>query len=200
MARVISVALSGVESSFEFKSIDRAALYGKRRRIALDALEQPCSRASILEDGSMVLKSGMTGQGYFLSDGTFLKQGELQGFDTTGKPLEKVPSTLGVTQELIGPVEPSKVLDMRIASIYLLDAESIHENLSASLDRGDIYEFMFNYREDYQAETGVLLRNKSGTFALIGAPLEYEWSEFNVVSELPATDEDSDDDLDFEMF
>lgn len=200
MARVISVALGGVESSFEFKSIDRAALYGKRRRIALDALEQPCSRANILEDGSMVLKSGMTGQGYFLADGTFLKQGELQGFDTTGKPLEKVPSTLGVTQELMGPVEPSKVLDMRIASIYLLDADSIHEDLSASLDRGDIYEFMFNYREDYQTETGILLRNKSDTFALIGAPLEYEWSEFNVVSELPATDEDSDDDLDFEMF
>jgi len=74
MARVVSVALNGFESSFEFKSIDRTALYGRQRRIALDALEQPCSRASILEDGSMVLKSGMTGQGHFLSDGTFLKK------------------------------------------------------------------------------------------------------------------------------
>lgn len=200
MARVISVGLQGVESTFEFKSVDRAALYGKRRRIALDTNGQPCGRASILDDGSMLLKSGMTGQGYFLADGSFLKQSELEGFDVTGKPLEKVPSTLGVVQELIGPVDPTRVLDMRVTTIYVLISESIDEALSASLDRGDIYEFAFNFREDYQGETGLLLRNKSDTFALIGLPVSYEWSELNIVLELPAIDEDTDDDLDFEMF
>ena len=200
MARNLSVELHGVESSFEFKSVDRAALYGKRRRIALDANGQPCGRASILDDGSMLLKSGMTGQGYFLADGSFLKQSELEGFDVTGKPLEKVPSTLGVVQELIGPIDPTRVLDMRVTTIYVLISESIDEALSASLDRGDIYEFAFNFREDYQGETGLLLRNKSDTFALIGLPVSYEWSELNIVLELPAIDEDTDDDLDFEMF
>lgn len=200
MARNICVALNGIESTFEFKSVDRAALYGKRRRIALDANGQPCGRASILDDGSMILKSGMTGQGYFLSDGSFLKQGELEGFDDKGNPLEKVSSTLGVSQELTGPVDPARVLDMRISSIYALDSDAIDEHLATSLDGGDIYEFRFNYREDYQAETGLLLRNKSGTFALIGLPVTYEWSELNIVSELPAIDEDTDDDLDFEMF
>lgn len=72
MARVISVGLEGVESSFGFKVVDRAALYGRRRRVALDRDGQTCSRASLLEDGSLLLRSGMTGQGYFLPDGTFL--------------------------------------------------------------------------------------------------------------------------------
>lgn len=200
MGRVISVGLQGVESTFEFKSVDRAALYGKRRRIALDSNGQQCARGSILDDGSMLLKSGMTGQGYFLSDGTFFKQSELEGFDADGNPLEKVPSTLGLVQELVGPVSPTRVLEMRVASIYVLGSDSIDEVLSASLDQGDIYEFAFNYREDYQGETGLLLRNKSDTFALIGLPVSYEWSELNVVLELPAIDEDTDDDLDFEMF
>ena len=194
------MGLQGVESTFEFKSVDRSALYGKRRRIALDANGQQCARGSILDDGSMLLKSGMTSQGYFLSDGTFFKQSELEGFDANGNALEKVPSTLGLLQELVGPVSPTRVLEMRVSSIYVLESDSIDEVLSASLDQGDIYEFAFNYREDYQGETGLLLRNKSDTFALIGLPVSYEWSELNVVLELPAIDEDTDDDLDFEMF
>ena len=36
MAKNIIVSLDGEESSFGFKAVDRASLYGKRRRIALD--------------------------------------------------------------------------------------------------------------------------------------------------------------------
>ena len=66
MAKNIIVSLDGEESSFGFKAVDRASLYGKRRRIALDKDGNPCTRGSLLEDGSLLLKSGMSGQGYFL--------------------------------------------------------------------------------------------------------------------------------------
>ena len=36
MARVIAVSLEGVESTFGFASVDRSALYGRRRRVPLD--------------------------------------------------------------------------------------------------------------------------------------------------------------------
>ena len=199
MARTIAVALAGKESSFAFKAVERSALYGKRRRVALDANGQPCGRASLLEDGSLILKSGMTGQGYFLDDGSFMKQTDLEGFDASGTPLAKVPSTLGVAQELVGPVDPSVVLDLRVATIYALEPESIDTALKEQLDAGNIYQFAFNFREDYQAETGILLGNENGMFALIGEPVSYQWSALNIVSELPSVDEDTDDDLDFEM-
>jgi hypothetical protein len=200
MARVISVSLDGVESSFGFKAVDRSALYGKRRRVALDRSGEPCSRASLLQDGSMLLRSGMTGQGYFLSDGTFLKQSDLEGFDAEGRPLEKVPSTLGVPQPLEGPLDPSAVLDLRVETVYALDADTVSDDLLARLDAGGVYRFSFNFRDDYRAETAILLANDSGVFALIGIPVAYEWSELRAVAELPAVDDDSDDDLDFEMF
>lgn len=199
MARTIAVALAGKESSFAFKAVERSALYGKRRRVALDSSGQPCGRASLLEDGSLILKSGMTGQGYFLADGSFMKQTDLEGFDVSGTPLPKVPSTLGVAQELVGPVDPSVVLDLRVATIYALEPESIDTALKEQLDAGNIYQFAFNFREDYQAETGILLGNENGMFALIGEPVSYQWSALNIVSELPSVDEDTDDDLDFEM-
>ena len=200
MARVISVSLDGVESSFGFKAVDRSALYGKRRRVALDRSGEPCSRASLLQDGSMLLRSGMTGQGYFLSDGTFLKQSDLEGFDAEGSPLEKVASTLGVPQPLEGPLDPSAVLDLRVETVYALDADTVSDDLLARLDAGGVYRFSFNFRDDYRAETAILLANDSGVFALIGIPVAYEWSELRAVAELPAVDDDSDDDLDFEMF
>lgn len=200
MARVISVSLDGVESSFGFKAVDRSALYGKRRRVALDRSGEPCSRASLLQDGSMLLRSGMTGQGYFLSDGTFLKQSDLEGFDAGGRPLEKVASTLGVPQPLEGPLDPSAVLNLRVETVYALDADTVSDDLLARLDAGGVYRFSFNFRDDYRAETAILLANDSGVFALIGIPVAYEWSELRAVAELPAVDDDSDDDLDFEMF
>lgn len=148
----------------------------------------------------MILRSGMTGQGYFLPDGTFMKQAELEGYDTDGKPLDKAPSTLGVPQDLEGPVTPQDVLNLRVQSIYALAPETIDESLKEQLQSGSVYRFTFNFREDYRAETAVLLANDNGFFALVGQPVDYEWSRLETVSELPASDIDSDDDdLDFDF-
>jgi hypothetical protein len=142
----------------------------------------------------------MTAQGYFTSDGKSYKQADLVAFDASGKPLEKVPSTLGVAQKLSGPLPAETVLDLRVDSIYLLEAAQLGDKLSKSLAAGEIYGFSFNYRDDYSAESGVLLGNENGFFALIGKPVEWEWSSLGAVADLPASDADADEELDFEMF
>ena len=200
MAKSIVVSFNGSESSFGFKAVDRNALYGKRRRVPLAAVGGPCTRASLLEDGSLLHKSGMTGQAYFLPDGTALKQSELEAFDPDGAPLQKVASTLGVTQELHGPVSAQEVLDLRVKTIYALLPEEVSPDLRESVSSGDIYKFSFNFRDDYHAETGFLLSNETGIYAIIGDPVSYDWSKLELVADLPAVDQDEDDDLDFEMF
>jgi hypothetical protein len=145
MAKNIIVSLNGEESSFGFKAVDRASLYGKRRRIALDKDGNPCTRGSLLEDGSLLLKSGMSGQGYFLDDGTFLKQSDLEGFDINWNPLTKTPSTLGEVQKLEGPVNPNDVLDLRVKTVYSLDPENFSAKLKTSLDEGNIFKFTFRH-------------------------------------------------------
>jgi hypothetical protein len=200
MARNLVLALGDEQSEFSIKPLNRADIYGKRKRVALDADGQVCSRASLLDDGSLLLKSGMTAQGYFTSDGKSYKQADLAAFDASGKPLEKVPSTLGVAQKLSGPLPAETVLDLRVDSIYLLEAAQLGDKLSKSLAAGEIYGFSFNYRDDYSAESGVLLGNENGFFALIGKPVEWEWSSLGAVADLPASDADADEELDFEMF
>ena len=199
MAKNIIVSLDGEESSFGFKAVDRASLYGKRRRIALDKEGNPCTRGSLLEDGSLLLKSGMSGQGYFLEDGTFLKQSDLEGFDINWNPLTKAPSTLGEVQKLEGPVNPNDVLDLRVKTVYSLDPENFSAKLKTSLDEGNIFKFTFNYREDYHAETAFLMSNENGVFALIGDPVDYNWLSLNVVPVINDIEIDDAEELDFEM-
>lgn len=202
MAKTINVAWDGQEAVFGFTAVDRTALYGKRRRIAFDESGEPCSRASLLVDGSLILKSGMTGQGYFLPDGRWVAQGDLEGINPDGSAAELAPSTLGATVSLEGPVSPEQVLDMKVATVYLLDPETLPDGLRASLESGDCFTFPFNFRADYRAETGVLLANSEGIWALIGNPVSCEWSELGrTVDAVADADGDDDaDDLDFEMF
>jgi hypothetical protein len=200
MSRNIVVTLDGEESSFDFKAIDRAAIYGKRRRVALDRDGQVCTRASLTEDGSVLIKSGMTGQAYFDETGQAFKLADLVAYDGDGNALTKVGSTLGVSQQLTGPIDPSDLLDTRIGSVYLLSSEVLAAGLESRLKAGDVFSFPFNYREDYSAEKAFLLANDNGVFALVGVPVEHEWASLEVLAELPAADDESDDDLDFEMF
>jgi hypothetical protein len=200
MARNIVVTLDGEESSFDFKAIDRAAIYGKRRRVALDRDGEACTRASLTEDGSVLIKSGMTGQAYFDEAGQTYKLAELVAYDADGKALTKVGSTLGVSQQLTGPVDPSELLDTRVGTVYLLSSEVLAPGLESQLKAGDVFSFPFNYRDDYSAERAFLLANDNGMFALVGVPVEHEWASLEVLAELPAADDESDDDLDFEMF
>ena len=200
MAATINVSLDGQVAVFTFSPVDRAALYGRRRRIALDEAGSLCSRASLLGDGSLLLQSGMTAQGYFLPDGVWVAQGELEAIQADGSPAERIPSTLGHTQELT-EITPDDLLDLHVHNVYLLEPESMTESLEDSLRAGRIFSFPFNFRADYTSETAVLLGNDEGTWVLIGYPLVPEWQELATVTSMTEiSDEDSDDDLDFEMF
>lgn len=199
MAKGLNLIFDGKESVFDLSSIDRADIYGKRRRIALDADGQPCVRVSMLPNGSLTLKSGMTGQGYFLSDGTYLKQAELEGFTVSGEKLDKTPSTLGNPTALIGPVDPQELLDLRVSSIYLLAAETLDNALKSALDKGSIFKFTFTYRDSYETSDAFIISNKEGIFMLSGTPNTYEWCSLDAISNLPPADDADDDDLDFDM-
>ena len=198
MAKNLAISLNGVESTFGISSIDRSDLYGKRRRVALDQAGEPCVRVSMTLDGSMVLKSGMTGQGYFLPSGEYLKQAQLEAYDADGRKLEKNPSSLNSVSKLEGPISPTELLDTKISSIYMLEPDALDNALKSSLDSGDIYSMYFSYRDSYTPDRAFLFANKNGYFMLAGEPVQHEWVTLATVSALPVADDDEDD-LDFDM-
>lgn len=199
MAKNLSFSFNGKDCVFAVESIDRSDLYGKRRRIQLDTKGNPCSRVSVTLDGSITLRPGMTGQGYFLPDGAYVKQAQLETYDINGKLLDKKPSSFSEVQKLEGPVPPEEILDTRISSVYSLDAVDLSDDLKAALDGGDIYTFLFNFRDSYLPEKAFLMSNKNGYFILSGSPAESSWVTLQTVAVMPVLDDEDSDDLDFEM-
>lgn len=200
MAKTINLNYGGETAVFAYKPIDRSVLYGKRRRIAFDLDGNECAKASLLADGSLLIRSGMTAQGYFTPDNTWVPQGELEAIRPDGSTPELLPATVGeeVPAEKVSAFE---ALNLRFDTTYLLEAEELPSTLKKELDQGSIFRFPFNPRADYEMETGILVANENGYFALIGQPVAYEYSSLaSVASVVDEAASDSSDDLDFEMF
>lgn len=197
MPRGIVVEFCGATSALPLQKIERTALYGVRRRIAVDAQDRPCTRAALTDDGAVLLRTGMTAQGWFTADGQQVESSEIGAVDQEGRALPLVPSTLDVRQPLV-EVAAHEVLDLSPTAVYALDAGGMDAALGAALSSGKVYRFPFNYRPDHRSETGYLVKNDAGVFAIVGVPAAAAWSERGAAP--PATSEDDDDGLDFEMF
>ena len=200
MAKTINLTYGAETAIFAYKPIDRAVLYGKRRRVAFDLNGKECAKASLLADGSLLIRSGITAQGYFTEDETWVPQSELEAINLDGTKPELFPATVGenVVAEKVSAVE---ALSLRFDTTYFLEPEELPGGLKKELDSGSIFKFPFNPRADYQVETGILVSNENGYFALIGQEVEYQYSALSsVVSVVDEAASDSSDDLDFEMF
>ena len=200
MAKTINVLFNGEKAVFTYKPIDRSDLYGRRRRVAFDTEGNECSKASLLSDGSLLLQSGMTAQGYFQNDGKWVPQSELSAITSDGKPLELYPSTVGIEVNL-EEVTPQEALSYSFSNTYLLEPDELSPRIQELLNSGKIFSFPFNAKEDYKVETGFLVGNDSAYFALIGNRVEYKVCTLaEIASVTDETSDSSSDDLDFEMF
>lgn len=199
MAKPVILNFNGESASFTPTKVDRTKIYGARKRIATDADGATCTKAALTSDGVLTIRSGMLAQGYFTPDGRMVQRSEMTGLGAAGNTVETKPSTLGVPQELSGPVEPAEVLDLQIQSVYFLTPDCVPAKLSDELKAGKIYKFPFNYMAGLETETAYLLSNDEGTFALTGKPQKTVWVDESTsfVPEAADTEEESED-LDFD--
>lgn len=199
MGRGLKVRYAQTVTEFALQKVERAALYGSKRRVAVDEDGRFCSRASLTDDGTALLRSGMTAQGYFDAAGNQVESDAISAVDAEGRAVTLIGSTLGVDQELEGPVDARELLDLSLTAVYRLTTTDFAEPLRDALAAGAIFRAPFNYRADFRSETAFLVRNEAGLFALVGVPAPARWCEPNAPP--PVDEDDADgDDLDFEMF
>lgn len=198
MSRELKVEWNGEIASFDHQRIERQQLYGAKRRLAVDADGNPCTRASMTLDGATVLRPGMTAQGWFTDEGEQVESSEVAAVDPAGKPIPAHPSTIGVAQPLHGPVAPTEVLDLAVQAVLALEPQSLPAKLKEELEAGKAYRFTYCYRPDPTPSTAYLVANAEGIFALVGMPTQCQWMSREQPAQEPvgATD---DDDLDFDM-
>jgi len=199
MAKPVILTHNDTASNFQLEKLERSKLYGSKRRIPVDVDGKPCVRAALTDDGEVLILSGMAAQGWFDDLGRQVEASEMEAQTPDGIALELVPSTLGVSQPLEGPVSPMEVLDLAVSSVYQLTADTIADELAASLASGEVWRFRFNYRSDFLAETAYLLANDAGIFALIGQPATAPYLQLNAIPPVEAAEGEDTEDVDFEM-
>ena len=197
MAKPVMVTYGGNTVSFSPTRVDRSKIYGARKRIPVDGAGRPCVRAALTADGAQLLASGMTSQGYFTDDDRWVARNEMVGVDADGSQVEIKPSTLGVPQLAVGPVDPLEIMDLEVESVFLLEPELTAGGLLDKLQGGEIYKFPFNYSAGLEIEAAYLVANDVGVFALVGKPVVERWVEEGETFVPPEVADDSDD-LDFE--
>jgi hypothetical protein len=198
MAKPVILRSSNKEYSFDSIKVDRAKLYGVRKRLPVDIKGIPCVKASLTSDGANLLLSGMTAQGYFNAKGFPVSRQEMVGLDANGNKVEQIPSTLGVSQDLKGPVSPSEILDLDVESIFCFEPIAADDDLLARLKSGEVFKFDFNYTAGLEMETAYLVANEEAIFAIVGKVAMQEWVEEATVYVPVEAEEMDDDDLDFE--
>jgi hypothetical protein len=201
MGRGIVVSFNGESSEFELTKIERDRLYGRKVRIVVDEKERQCQAALLTRDGSAVIPSGGVASLYVDDHFEVIERSELKVVDAEGNALALCKSTLGVEQPLKGPVDPARMLDFQVASVYLLTPARFCDALKAGLDKGDIFETAFNWRDDYSQETAFLLKSEASYFALVTHPVKLEFlaREAPVVAAGAGDEDEGDDELDFSM-
>lgn len=198
MARGFVVRLGEEESTFALSKIDRDKLYGRKDRLVVDENGKTCAPAYLTSDGVGLIPSG--GAAYLYTDEAFdvVERTELVGVDAAGARLPLIPSTLGVAQAL-KEIDPGRVLDHVVTSVYALVPETLSPGLAAKLDAGGVFETRFNWREDYSDAPAFLLKNTEGYFALVAVPTTFEFLQREALAETSVGEDDVEGDLDFGM-
>ena len=202
MAQTILVKFNDEVSEFGLTRVQRDKIYGKRVRMIVDEEGNACKTAALTRDGAALLPTGSMAMVYLNDDFELCSRAELTPVDENGVPREAVPSTLGVEQKLIGPINPKRVLDHIAKSVYELDPITLDETLRTNLEAGEIFETTFNYRKGFDSAPAFLVKNDEGFFAIVGEETHFDFLHPDQVEGIEEDGEDpfDDDDLDFSMF
>lgn len=197
MARAVVVEHKGVQARFAFSLVNRAKLYGERKRVVVDEAGHATTGGWLTSDGTMLLLPGGRAELYLDDAGDVVDRSELEAVDASGALLTRLDSTLDAPQPLRGPVPPERLLEFVTTSVYALDPDgALDEAMRQSLARGDIWETDYNYTAAFERQTLFILQNQEGLFGLVAEPAPLAPL---VRTTLTSAEEDplSDDELDF---
>ncbi|MDJ0836936.1 MAG: hypothetical protein QNK37_10500 [Acidobacteriota bacterium] len=122
MARKLIFAHAGEQYETPIAKLDRARVYGRVVKKAVDRDGQPCYFGALSADGAHIFGQGAFELGHVDTVGQWVERAELNAVDADGKPLEKLESSFKRTIELEETVSIDTYLDHTTRLVYQLDA------------------------------------------------------------------------------
>ena len=201
MARNITFNDGAESFSAGIIKVDRKKIYGYSTVQVTDKDNKKCSLVSLSDDGTHILPSGSTGIAKLDSKENYIDASKIKAVDLNGEDAEKVPSVFDQEVSLKKVESITDYLDLNVKSIYQLSFEEDAEkaDLIKKLD-DHLYEFIFNYRADYEGDDAFLTTDGTEVFAVIGKKCEFEYLGLKEIAvDDTAEDDEEEDDFDFGM-
>ncbi len=183
--------------------VDRSKLYGRRKIETLDMDENPCTLATLLDDGKTLVPYGGTASGYINPDGEWVSRNNITPVDLDGKPLKTVPSSFDSGLNLKQTADIEEFLDHSIRLCYALQGELPAALLKALAD-GTIFKTEFSYRGGINPDPAFVMQGDDNTnWLLIAEANKIEYVTLEQAAVIAATEEEDEetesDELDFGM-
>jgi hypothetical protein len=199
MAKNIVFNLNGKEYPFSPSKLDRSKIYGWTEILTLDSNNNPCRTFYMDKTGTLLIPKGGFTYGILDNENNWVNKSDLLPVDEDGKPAPLVPSSFSAPIVLEKSASVEDLLDHSITSVYELTGES--SEFIKFISDGQIYTFIFNWREDYEGDNAFLIESKNRLYILVGKKLNFEYigiEKTGFVSEEEEEKEESDD-IDFSM-
>jgi len=124
MERTLEIACRGSTSRFMTRKLTRSTLYGRRRRVPVDAQGRECRAVALTRDGVFLLPPGSTATLYLDEDGDVVERDELR---PAGAEQDAAPTCEPQ------PVEPAELLGYTVRQVYALEPVAVLASLEALL-------------------------------------------------------------------
>ena len=187
MERTLEVACQDSLSRFTTRKLNRASLYGRKRRVPVDAQGRECRAAALTRDGRFLLPPGSTATLYLDERGDVVEREEL-GPAQDGQDA----APMGEPQA----AEPAELLDHTVRQAYALEPVAVSDPLEALLSETGICRLTDS---DEAGKARFLVKNDTGYFLLVGEQAGFEFVGPDQADlSVPDADEPWDD-LDFAM-
>jgi len=202
MAKAITFVLGDKSFQSSINKIDRDKVYGFVEELVTDASGNVCTTGSIMDDGSTIILSGATALKTVDKNNNEVDKKTLKAVYMDGKDAVLVPSSYD-QEVMLQNASVDDLYNLEITAVYQMGFEDtgIAKADVMKMLGDDYYQFVFNYRADYEGADAIMLATGTEVFVLTGRLLEFNYLENkNTVVVLDdETTADSDDSIDFGM-
>lgn len=202
MAKPVVLTFGDTRIEAPITALNRDKVYGWVDRLYFDAQERECSFVTLLDDGRTMVDTGGVALKSLDADGNEIDKSTLVARLAEGGEAPQHDSVFDGDNVLSTAKGLPDYLAMDVKNVYQLEIDAAQmAALQPLLDEHKVLYLPFSYRAGYSNDDAFLLGQGEHAFIVVGRINEFVWSSLEVVADLTdGGDEDSADELDFNMF
>ena len=200
MAKNLTFVIDQQKFAAGIAKVDRNKVYGFVEEVVSDKEGNVCSTANILNDGQTLILSGATAMKTVDANFVEVDKKTLKTIYLDGNDAVLIPSSYD-GEIVLKSAHLDDLFNLEVSTVYQLTWEdaSSKSTLLKLLENGKLYQFVFNYRADYEGADAIVISAFDEVFVLTGRLLSFEYLENKTAAPITEVEDEVEEEIDFGM-